>query len=162
MLILHATPLPSVRVVVSFDRSEPPRESVPACPRGRKTMTSPAAQRRPPLLHSPFVPSIMRCDSAEDEDKRQRAAARCALQQANIALFVCAVILKRIIVEALPRASPPGDEKETKSQEVRRHTGVIFTRVHARFLYEVVAPALGIPRDVLPTAPVVRTTTMGS
>jgi hypothetical protein len=112
-------------------------------------MTSPAAQRRPPLLHSPFVPSIMRCDSAEDEDKRQRAAARCALQQANIALFVCAVILKRIIVEALPRASPPGDEKETKSQEVRRHTGVIFTRVHARFLYEVVAPALGIPRDVL-------------
>ena len=61
-------------------------------------MTSPAAQRRPPLLHSPFVPSIMRCDSAEDEDKRQRAAARCALQQANIALFVCAVILKRIIV----------------------------------------------------------------
>jgi hypothetical protein len=112
-------------------------------------MTSPAAQRRPPLLHSPFVPSIMRCDSAEDEDKRQRAAARCALQQANIALFVCAVILKRIIVEALPRTSPPGDEKETKSQEVRRHTGVIFTRVHARFLYEVVAPALGIPRDVL-------------
>ena len=112
-------------------------------------MTSPAAQRRPPQLHSPFVPSIMRCDSAEDEDKRQRAAARCALQQANIALFVCAVILKRIIVEALPRASPPGDEKESKSQEVRRHTGVIFTRVHARFLYEVVAPALGIPRDVL-------------
>ena len=113
-------------------------------------MTSPAAPRRPPLLHSPFVPSIMRCDSAEDEDKRQRIAARCALQQANVALFVCAVILRRIIVEALPR-TPPGDagRPETKAQEVRRHTGVIFTRVHARLLYEVVAPALGIPREVL-------------
>ena len=105
-------------------------------------MTSPAAPRRPPLLHSPFVPSIMRCDSAEDEDKRQRIAARCALQQANVAWFVCAVILRRIIVEALPR-TPPGDagRPETKAQEVRRHTGVVFTRVHARLLYEVVAPA---------------------
>jgi len=110
---------------------------------------SPVPPRRAPPMNSPFVPSVARCASAEAEEKRQVAAACCVIQAANVALFICVTVLRRIIVQSEPREEAPVDHTETKQQEARRHTGVLFSRLHARFLYEVVAPSLGIPMAVL-------------
>lgn len=110
---------------------------------------SPVPPRRAPPMNSPFVPSVARCASAEAEEKRQVAAARCVIQAANVALFICVTVLRRIIVRSEPCEEAPVDHSETKQQEARRHTGVLFSRLHARFLYEVVAPSLGIPMAVL-------------
>ena len=49
---------------------------------------SPVPPRRAPPMNSPFVPSVARCASAEAEEKRQVAAARCVIQAANVALFI--------------------------------------------------------------------------
>ena len=111
---------------------------------------SPVPQRRAPPMNSPFVPSVARCASAEAEEKRQVAAARCVIQAANVALFICVTVLRRIIVRSEPCEGRGGEGGGgTKQQDARRHTGVLFSRLHARFLYEVVAPSLGIPMAVL-------------
>ena len=111
---------------------------------------SPVPPRRAPPMNSPFVPSVARCASAEAEEKRQVAAARCVIQAANVALFICVTVLRRIIVRSEPCEGRGGEGGGgTKQQDARRHTGVLFSRLHARFLYEVVAPSLGIPMAVL-------------
>ena len=111
---------------------------------------SPVPPRRAPPMNSPFVPSVARCASAEAEEKRQVAAARCVIQAANVALFICVTVLRRIIVRSETCEGRGGEGGGgTKQQDARRHTGVLFSRLHARFLYEVVAPSLGIPMAVL-------------
>ena len=51
----------------------------------------------------------------------------------------------------LVRAEPRAGEgvNDTAAQKLNRHTGVVFTRAHARYFFEVVAAALRIPGDVL-------------
>ena len=74
---------------------------------------SPAAPRRPPLINSPFVPSVARCASVEGEEKRQVAAARCVIQAANVAFYICVTVLRRIIVRSEPCDAAPVDRAET-------------------------------------------------
>ena len=93
---------------------------------------SPVPPRRAPPMNSPFVPSVARCASAEAEEKRQVAAARCVIQAANVALFICVTVLRRIIVQSEPREEAPVDHTETKQQEARRHTGVLSLRHPSR------------------------------
>ena len=62
---------------------------------GKRTSRRPVAPRRPPLMNSPFVPSVARCESAEGEQKRQVAAARCVIQAANVALYLRDAVLRR-------------------------------------------------------------------
>ena len=64
-----------------------------------------------------------------------------------MALLVCSALLSRMLVRADPRAGGRADE--TAAQAVQRHTGIIFTRAHARYFFEVVAAALRIPEGVL-------------
>jgi hypothetical protein len=65
----------------------------------------------------------------------------------NVALLLTAVLLRRLIVRAEPRSGVAA--ASTIHQKVEKHTGVLFSRAHARFFYEVVATSLGIPFPVL-------------
>ena len=108
---------------------------------------SPVAHPAPPRIRSPAVPSTNRCEGKDAEESRQQLASRCTIQLVNVALLLTSVLLRRMISKAEPRAGDPAEE--TIAQKVERHTGVLFTRVHARYFFEVVATSLGIPCLVL-------------
>lgn len=108
---------------------------------------TPVALPPPPRIRSPAVASITRFDDQDEEDRRQRLLSRCTVQVVNVALLMTAVLLRRLIVRAEPRAGDAATD--TIQQKVEKHTGVVFSRAHARFFYEVVATSLGIPFPVL-------------
>ena len=110
---------------------------------------SPVAHPAPPRIRSPAVPSTNQCEGKEAEESRQQLASRCTIQLVNVALLLTSVLLRRMISKAEPRAGDSAEE--TIAQKVERHTGVLFTRVHARYFFEVVATSLGIPCPVLDT-----------
>ena len=107
----------------------------------------PELLRVPRRLRSPAVASTDPCDDADDEEKRQRLASRCTIQIVNVALLLCSALLRQMLVQAEPRAGE--GVNDTAVQKLNRHTGVVFTRAHARYFFEVVAAALRIPGDVL-------------
>ena len=108
---------------------------------------SPVAHPAPPRIRSPAVPSTNQCEGKEAEESRQQLASRCTIQLVNVALLLTSVLLRRMISKAEPRAGDSAEE--SIAQKVERHTGVLFTRVHARYFFEVVATSLGIPCPVL-------------
>ena len=104
---------------------------------------SPELLRVPRRLRSPAVASTDPCDDADDEEKRQRLASRCTIQIVNVALLLCSALLRQMLVRAEPRAGE--GVNDTAAQAVQRHTGIVFTRAHARYFFEVIAAALRIP-----------------
>ena len=91
---------------------------------------TPVALPPPPRIRSPAVASITRFDDQDEEDRRQRLLSRCTVQVVNVALLMTAVLLRRLIVRAEPRAGDAATD--TIQQKVEKHTGVVFSRAHVR------------------------------
>mgnify|MGYP001021117472 CR=1 FL=1 len=110
--------------------------------------THPWSSRRPRGLdHLLLLVCISRFDDKDEEDRWQLLLSRCTVQLVNVALLLTAVLLRRLIVRAEPRSGNAA--ADTIHQKVEKHTGVLFSRAHARFFYEVAATSLGIPFPVL-------------
>lgn len=108
---------------------------------------SPGGLPGPLRLRSPEVASTSRFEDKDEEERRQKLGSQGTVQVVNVALLVCSALLRRMLVRADPRAGGRADE--TAAQAVQRHAGIMFTRAHARYFFEVVAAALRIPEEVL-------------
>ena len=108
---------------------------------------SPEGLPGPLRLRSPEVASTSRFEDKDEEERRQKLGSQGTVQVVHVALLVCSALLRRMLVRADPRAGGRADE--TAAQAVQRHAGIVFTRAHARYFFEVVAAALRIPEEVL-------------